>query len=236
MIGGGLLWSVLIASLAGGVLHLDRTAAFQFLVSRPLVASAVTGLILGDVQTGLLTGMVLELLWLGTQPFGTALPPDDTIVAVAAPAAGILAGRMLGSADTPLLCLAILAALPLSEAGKLLDVGIRRINGVFMDRAKAAAKQGDTRGVGRQNMIGLVSFFFFFTLLTGAGILVVLGITYFVYPHLPPPVLVGATWIFWSLPFFGCGAVLGRQQGFLTFGISYVVVFLLMSSLMGGVW
>lgn len=236
MVGSWLFWSVVAVSLAGGFLHLDRTAAFQFLVSRPLVASAVTGLILGDVQTGLLAGMVIELLWLGAQPFGTALPPDDTVVAVAAPAAGILAGKMLGSTGVPLLCLSVLAALPLSEAGRLLDVGVRRINGVFMDRAKAAAKRGDTRGVALQNISGLVSFFLFFTVLTAAGVLAVLGIAYFAYPLLPPAVVVGATWIFWSLPFFGCGAVLGRQQGFVTFGISYVVVFLLMTSLMGGIW
>ncbi len=235
MDGVSLFWTVVATSIVGGLLHLDRTAAFQFLVSRPLVSSAVTGLILGDVRTGLLIGMVLELLWLGTQPFGTALPPDDTLVAVAAPAAGILAGRMLGSTDTSLLCVAILAALPLSEAGRLLDVGARRINGVFLDRARTAAKNGDVRGVQRQNIAGLASFFLIFTLLTGVGILGVLAVTYFVYPHLPRAVMVAATWIFWSLPFFGCGAVLGRQKGFLTFGISYLVTFVLMTSLVGDI-
>jgi mannose PTS system EIIC component len=235
MDGGSLIWTVVITSIVGGVLHLDRTAAFQFLISRPLVASAVTGLILGDVRTGLVIGMVLELLWLGTQPFGTALPPDDTVVAVAAPAAGILAGRMLGSTNPSLLCLAILAALPLSEAGRLVDVWARKVNGVFLDRAKTAAGNGDVGGVGRQNIAGLASFFLFFTLLTGAGILGTLGVTYFVYPHLPGPVMVAAGWIFWSLPFFGCGAVLGRQKGFLTFGVSYLVTFVLMASLTGGI-
>jgi len=232
--GGIVLWEVLITSVVGGLLHLDRTAALQFLVSRPLVSSAVIGLILGDVTTGLVIGVVLELLWLGTQPFGTALPPDDTIVAVVASAAGILTGRLLGTEDTSLLGFAVLASLPLSEGGRLLDERVRKINNVFMGRAMRAAKNGDIRGVDRQYIAGVVSFFVSFTLMTGIGVLGVLCITYFVYPHLPQSVTLALTWIFWSLPFFGCGAVLGRQKGFLTFGISYLVVFVLTVSLMGG--
>jgi mannose PTS system EIIC component len=235
MDGGSLFWMVLITSIVGGLLHLDRTAAFQFLVSRPLVSSTVTGLILGGVETGLLIGIILELLWLGTQPFGTALPPDDTVVAIAAPAAGILAGRLLGSMDVSLLGLSVLVSLPLSEGGRLVDVGARKINVIFLDRARTAAKNGDIGGVERQSIAGLASFFLAFTLLTGAGILGVLGITYLVYPHLPGTIMVAIGWIFWSLPFFGCGAVLGRQKGFLTFGVSYLVAFALMTSVMGGI-
>ncbi|MBI5810756.1 MAG: hypothetical protein HZB21_06180, partial [Deltaproteobacteria bacterium] len=35
------------ASLAGAVLSLDRTAAFQLMVSRPIVAAPVIGYLLG---------------------------------------------------------------------------------------------------------------------------------------------------------------------------------------------
>lgn len=232
---GSLSWMVVLTSIVGGLLHLDRTAAFQFLISRPLVSSTVTGLILGDVKTGLLIGMVLELLWLGAQPLGTALPPDDTIVAVAAPAAGIITGRLLGSMDASLLGLVVLISLPLSEGGRLLDSGARKINGIFLSRAKAAAGNGDIRGVQRQNIAGLTSFFLLFTLLTGIGVLCVLTATYFLYPHLPRTVMIAFAWIFWSLPFFGCGAVLGSQRGFLTFGITYLLIFSLMISLSGGI-
>jgi mannose PTS system EIIC component len=232
---GNLSWTVVVLSVVGGLLHLDRTAAFQFLISRPLVSSTVTGLILGDVKTGLMIGLVLELLWLGTQPLGTALPPDDTIVAVAAPAAGIIAGRLLGSTEASLLGLAVLVSLPLSEGGRLVDSTARKINGIFLTRAKAAAKDGDIRGVERQNLSGLASFFLFFTLLTGVGVICALAVTYFSYPRLPGAMMTALTWVFWSLPFFGCGAVLGRQKGFLTFGVTYLLTFGLIISLSGGI-
>ncbi len=228
-------WMVVILSIVGGLLHLDRTAAFQFLISRPLVSSTVTGLILGDVKTGLMIGMVLELLWLGTQPLGTALPPDDTIVAVAAPAAAIITGRLLGSMDASLLGLSVLISLPLSEGGRVVDSRVRRINGIFLARAKAAAGNGDIGRVERQSLAGLASFFLFFTVLSGVAVSCALAATYLLYPHLPRAVVTGLTWIFWSLPFFGCGAVLGREKGFLTFGISYLLTFSLMISLSGGI-
>jgi len=231
---GSLSWTVVILSVVGGLLHLDRTAAFQLLISRPLVSSTVTGLILGDVKTGLIIGMVLELLWLGAQPLGTALPPDDTIVAVAAPAAGIIVGKLLGSTQAPLLGLAVLVSLPLSEGGRFIDSTVRKLNRIFLTRARAAAKNGDIRGVGRQNLAGLASFFLFFTLLTGVGVLYALAATYLLYPRLPGTIMTALTWIFWSLPFFGCGAVLGRQKGFLTFGITYLLTFGLMICLSGG--
>jgi len=233
---GDIFRMVAILSVVGGVLHLDRTAALQFLVSRPLVSSAVTGVILGDLKTGLMIGIVLELLWLGAQPLGTALPPDDTIVAVAAPAACIITGRVLGEMGAPLVGLAVLVSLPLSEAGRMLDSRVRRLNGVFLTRAKAAAKNGDIRGVKRQNFSGLASFFLFFSLLSGIGVLLAVAVTCLLYPRLPGAVMTALTWIFWSLPFFGCGAVLGRQKGLLTFGITYLLAFGLMISLSGEIW
>ncbi len=222
---GNLIVMIAITSIVGGLLHLDRTAAFQFLISRPLVSSTVTGLILGDMKTGLLIGMVLELLWLDTQPLGTALPPDDTIVAVVVPASAIITGRLIGSTGTSLLGLTVLISLPLAEVGRMLDVRVRKVNGSFLARAKAAAKRGDIRGVQRQHFAGLTSFFIYFTIFTGIGIVFVFAVTSLLYPRLPGAATIALGWIFWSLPFFGSGALLGRQRGFVTFGTAYVMTY-----------
>jgi PTS system mannose-specific IIC component len=216
---------VLVTSVIGGLLHLDRTAAFQFLVSRPLVSSALTGLVLGDIKTGLLIGIVLELLWLDTQPLGTALPPDDTIVAVVVPASVIITERLTGSSDIALLGLAAIVSLPLSEVGKLLDSGVRRLNGRFLARARRAAKDGDVRGVGRQNIAGLASFFVCFTVFSAVATVSVLGVTGLIYPHLPRAATLALGWIFWSLPFFGSGALLGKQRGFIAFSAAYIAAY-----------
>ncbi len=84
--------------LIGGALAvglgLDRTAAFQFMVSRPIVAAPLTGWLIGDAMAGLQIGAMIELLWLGRLPVGAAVPPDDTQVAIGAT---ILAVSLHGS-------------------------------------------------------------------------------------------------------------------------------------------
>jgi len=82
-----LLW----ISLLGGVLALDATSAGQFMVSRPLVAGALAGWVLGDAATGLVVGALLELYLLVSFPSGGARFPEGataTVVAVAAASAG----------------------------------------------------------------------------------------------------------------------------------------------------
>ncbi len=229
--GAGLFITIAVSSIVGGLLHLDRTAAFQFLISRPLVSSTVMGLLLGDLRTGLLIGMVLELLWIGMQPLGTALPPDDTIVAVAAPAAAIIAGRLLGGIGTPLIGLSVLISLPLSAVGRLVDIELRRLNRVFLRNAKKAAREGDIGGVERQSIWGLLSFFLFFSLFSLLGILFVWLSTWLIYPYIPDTIRSALGYIFWSLPFFGAGAVLSRERAWLrfsvVFGASYVLLYVI---------
>lgn len=47
--------------LLGGIVATDTTAAFQVLVSHPLVACTLAGLVLGDLKAGLSMGVLLEL-------------------------------------------------------------------------------------------------------------------------------------------------------------------------------
>ena len=52
-----------LVALLGGVLALDGTSVGQFMLSRPVVAGALTGWMLGDPALGLLIGTLLELCW-----------------------------------------------------------------------------------------------------------------------------------------------------------------------------
>lgn len=55
---------------------------------RPVVLGPLVGLILGDLQTGILVGGTLELIWMGLAPLAGAQPPNviiGTIVGTALP-------------------------------------------------------------------------------------------------------------------------------------------------------
>ena len=60
----------------GTIVGLDLVSGPQALLSRPVVAGTVAGLIAGDVQSGLRVGVLLELFALDVLPVGAARYPD----------------------------------------------------------------------------------------------------------------------------------------------------------------
>jgi mannose/fructose/N-acetylgalactosamine-specific phosphotransferase system component IIC len=102
---------LLAIGLLGGLLALDATSVGQFMISRPLVAGALTGLLIGQLSAGLAVGGILELYLLVSFPTGGSRFPEGataTVVAVAtggagsggtlalAVAAGLVWGQMAG--------------------------------------------------------------------------------------------------------------------------------------------
>jgi mannose/fructose/N-acetylgalactosamine-specific phosphotransferase system component IIC len=91
-------------ALLGGLLALDGTSVGQFMVSRPLVAGVLTGLLLGDPALGLLVGGIMEVYLISMFPVGGAQFPEggpSALVGVAAAAgvagpAGVALGTFLG--------------------------------------------------------------------------------------------------------------------------------------------
>lgn len=69
--------AVLIAIVAG-IAGIDLLNGLTHL-HRPVVMGPIVGLILGDVQTGLLVGGTLELVWMGMVPLGGTQPPNVVI-------------------------------------------------------------------------------------------------------------------------------------------------------------
>ncbi len=83
-------------SLLGGLLALDATSVGQFMVSRPLVAGALIGWLLGDPPLGFTIGAVLELYLLVSFPTGGSRFPEGataTVVAAASAAGASEPGR-----------------------------------------------------------------------------------------------------------------------------------------------
>lgn len=110
-----------------------------FMGFRPLISAFVTGLIIGDVQTGLMVGGTLELMALGVYTYGGATIPDFTVGGIL----GTYFGKQLGFEGG--LALAIPAALLLTQV----DILNRFLNFVFVHRADAYAEKGDYKGFDR---------------------------------------------------------------------------------------
>lgn len=63
------------------------------MIKRPLVMGTLTGLVLGDLQTGIITGASLEVIFLGITSIGGALPSDSFTGSIFGTAFAILSGE-----------------------------------------------------------------------------------------------------------------------------------------------
>ena len=69
--------SWLIAALLGGFVGLDATSFPQVMISRPVVAGVLTGVLFGRPAEGLAVGFLVEAFSLIILPIGAARYPDS---------------------------------------------------------------------------------------------------------------------------------------------------------------
>lgn len=171
-----------IAALAGlaGLLALDATAAFQVMVSQPLVAGALAGAVCGDVVAGTTLGAVLQLVWMGALPVGAAGFPDAPVGTVVGVGLTALLGRAGAGAGWSL-AIGIAVALVAGELGRNVVMRLRRLNVRLADAAAEDAANGSSAGVSRAVALGLV---FRFTT-AGALTAVILAAAYLALRGLP---------------------------------------------------
>jgi len=118
--------SIIISVMVGSLIWLDRVFVFQSMISRPIVLSPILGLVMGNVQAGLLIGASLELLWLNAPPVGAYLPNDETFCAIVATPVAVLAGSSMSEPSA--VGLAVVLSLPFSLLGRVVDTHIRTVN------------------------------------------------------------------------------------------------------------
>lgn len=133
----------------GTLVGLDLVSVAQVMISRPLVAGTVAGLLVGDPEAGLRLGVVFELFQFDILPVGAARYPEYGPATVAAVAA---AHALDGTAAWGI------------GAGLGLVVGLfaggslhwlRAANARAVRRAAAALESGDVRRLGRLHAAGL---------------------------------------------------------------------------------
>jgi PTS system mannose-specific IIC component len=210
---------------------LDRTAALQVMLCRPLVAGPLTGWLLGDPQSGLLVGLLLELLWLGRLPVGAAIPPDDTQVAVGATTLALTMGPHLGQGGPGFVILCLLVAMPLGKISQFFERLARNWNGRLAPKVEGAVEAGRLRGVENLHLWGLGHFglaslaTFAFIVAGGSAILV------FVAPPLQHLFANAAGPLRVVLPLVGVAAILGTinvQRVLTLFGASFASALLML--------
>jgi mannose/fructose/N-acetylgalactosamine-specific phosphotransferase system component IIC len=170
-----MLQELIFVSVFGGLVALDKTEAFQFMFSQPLVAGPVVGLLLNDLPGGLFAGVLFQLVYLWVMPIGAATFPDPAVGSVVGSAGYcILKGSFPDNPD--LVLLVILAfAVPFSWFAGWTLIKQRQLNSRLLRRADLYADRGQIGGFGGLLLLGLSGSFVRGLLVTASGILAVLA-------------------------------------------------------------
>ena len=159
----------------GTLTGMDLVTFPQGLLSRPLIACAGAGLILGDLQTGLVVGVLLELFALDVLPVGASRYPDygpGAVGAVVLTTGGPWAER---------LGLAALFALALAVLGGWSLIWLRKLNGRMIHLRAAGLAAGDPGTMTSIQLRGLAGDMLRSAGLTAVALLLALA----AQPHLP---------------------------------------------------
>jgi mannose/fructose/N-acetylgalactosamine-specific phosphotransferase system component IIC len=191
--------------LLGGLVGLDGTSFPQVMISRPLIAGALTGTVFGRPIEGAVIGFLLEIFALITLPIGAALYPESGTASVAATSAYLVA--VPAGIEPGYLVLALAFGLAWERATALSVVLQRRANGRMLVRtgAVAAAK------LERRHLAAMTTDFVRGAAVTLAGGLIGAALLRLLGPHwgLAPDVtarmltVVGAAMVGTAIPLFG---------------------------------
>jgi len=189
---------VALAGIWGALVGLERRAFLQAMFSRPLVAATGMGLLLGQLQTGLYLGMVLELFYLGTASLGAALPENDTLAASGTTAAAAMMASHAGGGGTPAIwsiCLILFSGLGL--LGRAVDRRLETHAASLSAHGLELAEHGELERAVRQNLWGIWPYALAYLLLNVACAVLGLWIGMVLLPRVP---LVGLRGLAWAFP------------------------------------
>ena len=207
-----LLWLCLKLSTVGALLWLDRTHAFQIMISRPIVAAPLVGAFLGNPMDGLLVGVMVELLWTHHLPVGAATPPDETAFAVLATSAGILGLQTESAFAHADVMYGFAVFLPVAYLYRRVDLYLKKINNRFSRQAEKAVERRELDKVARWNWGGLGLAFlcvFVLLLITSLAGLSFISVT---FPLLPRFLLKALHFMVFFVPLIGVASALSSTR------------------------
>lgn len=116
------------------------------LISRPIVTGLFTGLVMGDIKTGLIMGATLELAFIGSFSVGGAIPPDVVT-------GGIL-GVAFAIASNSGVEAVLLLALPIATFALVLkNIYLGILIPVLCHKADTYAEEGNCKGIERMQLL-----------------------------------------------------------------------------------
>ncbi|UGA54055.1 PTS mannose/fructose/sorbose/N-acetylgalactosamine transporter subunit IIC [Vibrio sp. VB16] len=110
-----------------------------YTITRPLVSGMLVGLVLGDLQTGIMVGVAVQAVYIAMVTPGGAMPADLNFVAFPAVALGVMSGQGIE--------VAVAIAATIGIAGTIVFNFMMLLNSYWNHQAELAVERGDDKGV-----------------------------------------------------------------------------------------
>ncbi|MDB6354315.1 PTS sugar transporter subunit IIC [Trichococcus sp. K1Tr] len=124
---------IILLTLLAFIKHIDYYGIPMLFVNYPVFWGLFTGLIMGDIETGLIVGGTVQLMSLGVAGFGGSSVPDYGTTAIIATAFGTALGVEAGLA----------VGLPVGMLGVQLDVLVKILNGFVVRKSQDFSQKGE---------------------------------------------------------------------------------------------
>ena len=117
------------------------------LASRPIVTGVLIGLVMGDLETGIIVGATLEMVFIGSVTIGAAVPPDVITGGILGTAFAISTGQ---GAEV-----ALTLAFPIASLYLIVDNALTLVvMPFFVHKADTYVAKGDLAGMERMHLLG----------------------------------------------------------------------------------
>jgi fructoselysine and glucoselysine-specific PTS system IIC component len=146
-----MLAQALMLGLIAGIAILDGRIFGVAMLERPLITGLFVGLVLGELEQGIIIGAQLELIWMGIAGIGAATPPDVVTGGILGTAFAIISGQGVS--------VALALAVPIAVLAQSLGVLVRVINTYFSHKADKYAQEVNYKGIAMCLWIPVVFFF-----------------------------------------------------------------------------
>ena len=132
------------------------------MICRPMVMGTLVGLVLGDLQTGVMVGATLELVWLGAMAIGASNPPDMISGSIIGTAYVIVTGSDVAAS----VALAVPVSMLMQSLWNLMMMIIVPMLAAKADKYALAC---DNKGIDRMHYIAIIIQVGILSVLTAIG-------------------------------------------------------------------
>ena len=178
----------------------------QFMISRPIVCASVFGYVMGDIKSGLIIGMIVELLWSDLIHMGASIPANSTAIALL----GVYWGIKNASYGDGAFVVSLMIAVPVGVMFREIDITARKINTKISNYAEKKVSLGKEYSIDLAMYSGLFVFFmsafvFYFAVLFPGNLLISK-----IMMNIPPALNVHISHVLKLLPVAGFGVIVAN--------------------------